>query len=1555
VEQPQALSDAGRGEAASSSRIIGPPQRGLRFLDVEESRPPIDADTVRPRRRFAVCIGIDGYSPDCGYGPLQFAGRDAIAVADSLLTHCGFDRVLLMTDAKLPQETMGRFSGPRVQIVSDLRRETIRNQVEKSFGQATGLDDVIVFYFAGHGDARQTAYLVPIDYHRQKSPSTTITLNEIFDSFLKEPIHARNKLIILDACRSSPADREGRLMARAFRDVLAQPDQRIGVITACDAQESSVESPELGHGRFTWALIQALHGDAYPPGEENLAVTDVFKFIKDKFETERWGGDEEQSPGRQNPRLFLTGTFFALAHRIVPKPQPLDNFEWEDLKRDQRSALDLYLRDELEKASSKYRYCLRVIESAPQADQTVRRVHSRLLAERARILYRLNRREEAETQLKMAEAMAGDSPALLESRGYRALDEGRYDEAARHLEQAISGQAIDGDVSGHLFFCFGLALYHLERFDQAATYFLKATEASERFALKLDATQYGCWAAKSFRAVGRLDVAEKLLRHVLRHYAEEQHEHKLRREVAAIRFDLAEVLRDAGRFEQARDEARNALEIQRRVIGPRHPEIGRSLQLLADISERMADYAMSETLYREASQAFGEALDRPDRDFARLLSDHARLYLSQGNYGPAVEMLQRALDIIGRTAGRENTQYAATLANLGAVSYLIGEYNRGETLIREALAIQRRVLGEKHPDTATSLHNLALLLEAQGKFTESRPMFQQALAIREQALGRDHPDTATSLNNLAGLLEAQGDYAAAKPLYERALAIKERVLGKDHPATATSLSNLAVLLEAQGDYAAAKPLYERALAIRERVLGRDHPATAESLNRLAMLLEAQKDYTAAKSLLQQALAIRLKMLGPNHPDTASSLEHLGMLLKAQGDYAAAKPSYEQALNIRRKLLGDRHPDTAAILDHMASLFQAQGDYAAAKPLYEQALAIRREALGQHHPDTAQSLANLAGLYQAQGDNTASRMLLGQVLDIDRLNLDQTAAVQSSRQQLAMAEKWRDHLDSFLSVSANDGPSAHSAYRNLLSWKGAVWARQRAILDLRLTRQNQDPEVSRLFMELQATARELSNLALIELRAATTEPDKKSKRSRIAELTSRKEHLEGELAGRSAAFRARQAGKRVEPEQLQAILPRGVALIDLLEYFHSSPPLGGKGERTGEPRMVAFVVRPDRPGVVIVPIGPTQTLAEWIDRWRVSYGAGKTPPAGGIDPGVELRRRLWEPLAKHLEGVQVVLVSSDGPLHGLPWAALPGSQPGTYLVHERAFAVVPVPQLLPEMLRDKPRLANQQPTLLLAGGIDFGQDNSREKEAPAGKLPPVPRYRPLLGTESEINDLRGQFEDRFPEAPAPRRLAKDKATKQAILAAMPSHQFIHLATHSFSAPSFLRVAERHGQQGNLDSLVELAAPHPGLLSGLVFAGANRSDRRPDETILTALEVEELDLSRVEMVVLSASETGLGKTARGEGVLGLQRAFLLAGARTVVASLWGVRDEATHQLMREFYRRLWSDKPMPRVEALRQAQLWMLESWKGRAGLERPAFEGPLPPYVWAAFVLSGDWR
>jgi len=160
----------------------------------------------------------------------------------------------------------------------------------------------------------------------------------------------------------------------------------------------------------------------------------------------------------------------------------------------------------------------------------------------------------------------------------------------------------------------------------------------------------------------------------------------------------------------------------------------------------------------------------------------------------------------------------------------------------------------------------------------------------------------------------------------------------------------------------------------------------------------------------------------------------------------------------------------------------------------------------------------------------------------------------------------------------------------------------------------------------------------------------------------------------------------------------------------------------------------------------------------------------------------------------------------------------------------------------------------------------------------------------------------------------------------------------------------------------------LLSGLVFAGANKPTSDEEDGILTAAEVQSLDLRGVELAILSACETGLGATAGGEGIIGLQRAFQLAGVETTITSLWQVSDAATEALMVEFYQNLFERK-LGKYESLRRAQLTMLDHYDATTGsITRGLFgkseqvnltdtvpKKRLSPALWAAFQLSGDPR
>jgi CHAT domain-containing protein len=292
----------------------------------------------------------------------------------------------------------------------------------------------------------------------------------------------------------------------------------------------------------------------------------------------------------------------------------------------------------------------------------------------------------------------------------------------------------------------------------------------------------------------------------------------------------------------------------------------------------------------------------------------------------------------------------------------------------------------------------------------------------------------------------------------------------------------------------------------------------------------------------------------------------------------------------------------------------------------------------------------------------------------------------------------------------------------------------------------------------------------------------------------------------------------------------------------------------------------------------------------------------------LRERVWLPVSRHLGGARLVLLSPDGELAALPFAALPGSKPGSYLIEEVAFAHLTSGRqlLLP------PQAHPEAGGLLALGGADFGKLPSSGKAAPRS-------WSALPGAELEARRVAALFSRSFPTR-EPRLLAGPQADRAALLAALAGRPaWLHLATHAFFAPPPPPAAPRDEQGQRLDEVVwRTFGRNPLLASGLVLAGANRSE---EQGLLSAEEVAGLDLGGVRLAALSACQTALGKQAGWQGVQGLQRAFHDAGARQLLASLWSVHDGATSVLMEEFYTQLWVKKQLP-AQALRLAQLAVL---------------------------------
>jgi CHAT domain-containing protein/Flp pilus assembly protein TadD len=1033
-----------------------------------------------------------------------------------------------------------------------------------------------------------------------------------------------------------------------------------------------------------------------------------------------------------------------------------------------------------------------------------------------------------------------------------------------------------------------------------------------------------------------------------------------------------------GKWQEAAELARESLQTVGRILGTKHHHVAAALNNLGLLHKSAGDYAEAERLYRRASGIWRETLTGQHPRYAASLNNLATLYQEQGDYARAEPLVRKALGINRQTLGPGHAATAGNLNNLAGLCQSMARFDEAEALYREAAEIRRKTLGENHPDYAQSLNNLAALKHATGELARAAALYHEALRTAGKSLGEEHPRYAAAEGNLGAVYEAMGDYRQAERLLREASDAWKRIAGDGHPRYAESLNNLAALHQSMGDYARAESLYGRALEIKERALGPEHPATITGLSNLGTLYYARGDYGRAEPRLRRALELRRKVLGETHVDCAADRNNLAALCAEMGDFARAELLYREATAIRKEVLGEGHPQYATALNNLAALYASTGDSARAEPLHHEALGIWKESLGPTHPRYAIGLGNLGLLYWSMKRPADAERLLHEAAAIARGNLELASLAQSERQQLLMAAGARGILDAALSLAAEGETTAREIYTHVLAWKGAVFSRQ---WRMRLARARAD--LAPQFDRLEQVVNRLAALSL-----GTPGPGAREARQRkIAELADEKERLERKLAAESGDFRRRRQTAGLSAAEFRHALPPGVVLVDFLEYTRFFPAgRSGPGEdktdrefaRVGH--VAAFVVRADRP-VRLVDLGPAGPITGHVETWRATLGSGPEAERAAR----ELRRRLWEPLGLDLAGAGTVLLSPDGSLARFPFAALPGEEPGTYLTDDVPLAVVAVPQLLPELVQISPvgpaaseRGQDDPPSLLLVGSVDYGAEPDAAGPA-TGRGPPLarspgdpsPTWKPLPGTAEEIAAIARTMRGGFPQA-VPVVLRDAEPTEAAVRREAPGRRWLHFATHGFFAPAWARSALAGSNTSGSRGLRPLATKadrragfHPGLLSGLVFAGASRPwQPGRDDGIMTADEVAAIDLRAADLAVLSACQTGLGPVAGGEGILGLQRAFQVAGARTVVASLWQVDDAATRALMTEFYENL-LQKRMSKLEALRHAQLTIRRAYdpqqrtlRGLAPLKDPTTTPhgfDLPPRYWAAFILSGDWR
>jgi CHAT domain-containing protein/tetratricopeptide (TPR) repeat protein len=1061
-------------------------------------------------------------------------------------------------------------------------------------------------------------------------------------------------------------------------------------------------------------------------------------------------------------------------------------------------------------------------------------------------------------------------------------------------------------------------------------------------------------------------------------------------------FNTARKLKDQGDTQGAIRLFEKVLAEVPRVWGEGTAAHATVLNHLGILYNETRQFAKAEPFFLHCLAIREVKLGKDHLDTARVVNNMALMYLDKDQVDKAEAHFRRSLRIREAKLGKDHEDVGRTLMGLAGVLANKSEYGAAEAMYLRSLAIVEIKLGKDHPETAINRNNLAGLYSVMGRFAQAEAIYRRILADNEARFGKDQPETAFSLRALASHYQTMGDHAQAGPLYRRSLQITEAKLGKDHLQTALAhlelgqhyrtmgdyvkaevhfhrsrkiheaklgvdhvdigavLSHLGLLYGDMGQYAKAEPLLRRSLDICEAKLGKDHADTATGLSNLAHLYDRFGQRDKAESLYLRSLALTENRFGKEHRRTATVINNLAVLYAGMGQHAKAASLHRRSLEICEAKFGKDHPQTAFSLNNLAVTYWTLGEYAKAEPLYRRSLDIREARLGKDHPDTARTLHDMALNFAAQDQWPKAAELLDKTRRAKAAHLTSFLSALTESELLTYLEtKFRaDFVGALALGPAAPGQAAITA-EWLLNGKGI--AHQSLAEQNLLARDVQSLQNGQLALELKKARARLA--ALVNRLPQLGQEAQYQKE--MLELKTSEQDLAQKLA--RAVGRPYRANPWVTLDEVRAKLSPRTAFIDIGRFSLWD----FKFTKNSPAHYVAWITPPKGKGdVQLIDLGEAEPIDKLVVETRKTLieSANATTKIGEIEalealqkPLRALSAKVLHPLLPAIEKYGEWIVCPDGALWLTPWNAL--------LLKDDKFAVekhlirhvvsgrdlvLDLPKVKAEsayIFADPDYDLSPSKVMAAAGGADKPRHQPEVRSIGSlGALPKVPR---LPGTALEAEAIRPKLQEWLGQAP---KVFLEEKASEALVKAVKNPRVLTLATHGYFLPAQEAAVKDLRDVGDgkrpAAALDKKGQPieNPLLRCGLLFAGYNRraeAKGNEDDGILTGLEIIGMDLNGCELVVLSACETGLGDVRSGEGVAGLRQAFQLAGARSVLASLWQVPDRDTALLMNTFYGEL--AKGRGQGTALRQAQLQ-------RIAARRDAF-GAAHPFFWSAFALT----
>ncbi len=923
------------------------------------------------------------------------------------------------------------------------------------------------------------------------------------------------------------------------------------------------------------------------------------------------------------------------------------------------------------------------------------------------------------------------------------------------------------------------------------------------------------------------------------------------------------------------------------------PGEAEAVAALAEVTHRLGKRSQAVELYREAVSRWQE-LKRPEREMMAW-NDLGLTLWEMSELPAADEALVRGLDLAHRLG--LVYQEADLRHNQCLVLHAWGGVQPALACYREASALFHQ-LGERK-DEAAALNNLGFASFSLGEPQPAEESYRQALAIR-RTIG-DRAGEAQALNNLAVLYRSLGEIDEALKAYGEAREILATL--DDRRQEAATLNNLGVAYSAIGETERARVYLAQALELRRSV--EDRRGEIVTLSNLGLLERMSGEAGKAVSFYSQALAAARATSDVRSEGIIRG--NLGETQAAAGRSAEALASFDQALALHRRT-GDRSNE-AVTLRRKGETLTASGQAAEALPLFEQALLASR-ALG----DRINEALTLAARARALRD----RREPGDLGNLERAASDAEAAItalESLRARLGNPELraaflgsrsdiYELRVDILMRLAASRPgqgfdraafeASEHARARSLLDVLRESGAEIRTGIDLRLAARQRDLERR---LALKADRRQ----TLLARGKADQAPSPEIRTLEIEseQIRAELDNLDAEIRRRHPRYADLTHPGAASTQEVQALLDPGTLL---LEYS------------LGRERSYLWAVDATVLHSFVLP------GREEIERAARAFHEALSTPApstGGGNRkrlGQALSRMLLGPVAGDLGDRRLVIVP-DGALNYIPFDVLPDprskDRPNPLVVRHEVVELPSASVLAAERRETARRPRARELAIVLADPV-FQADDPRV--TPSGKRGPsvAPRLDRLRFSRQEARGIATLA----PPGAVTTRLDFAAGRDFVLSGGLRDFRYIHFATH-----------------GVFD------AERPDL-SGLALSRVDPAGN-PREGFLRLRDIYGLDLT-ADLVVLSGCQTALGKEIRGEGLLGLTRGFLYAGAARVVASLWWIDDRATAALMSAFYRGLWAEGLRP-AAALRKARLSLARQHRFR------------DPSYWGAFVLQGDWQ